>query len=178
MFYSVETLLVLHYAIVSFWCHPICRPNKVTERKMMNLFPSNSVINALFEYAIYSPLCCTKLSHLCQLYFWNISVFIWHSENLLIFGLYVVFEGHLHIWNLSPFIIIVAGCKMNVHHIQLVVVYLLIILGRPLCKTLFVTSKLCFFVVMRFFKYRVCLIWMGKIFKFFQVIAIITFQKL
>ena len=27
-----------------FWCHPICRPNKVTERKMMNLFPSNSVI--------------------------------------------------------------------------------------------------------------------------------------
>ena len=43
--YRLRLILVLHYTIVSFWCHPICRPNKVTERKMMNLFPSNSVID-------------------------------------------------------------------------------------------------------------------------------------
>ena len=35
---QLRLILVLHYTIVSFWCHPICRPNKVTERKMMNLF--------------------------------------------------------------------------------------------------------------------------------------------
>ena len=36
--YRLRLILVLHYTIVSFWCHPICRPNKVTERKWWTYF--------------------------------------------------------------------------------------------------------------------------------------------
>ena len=67
----MRLILVLHYTMFlrnlkwscAFLCHPICRPNKVTERKMINSFPSNSVIHPMSHILDCSMYRWTRICH-------------------------------------------------------------------------------------------------------------------